>query len=129
MSNNTLAYNAYTQNHLGVTSTEKLIEMLYEGLLKFCALAKKAIEKEDVEEKAKYINKAINIFVELINDLDYEKGGDIAHYLSGLYTHQIKLLSLANINNSTQEIDTVINVVKVLLETWREETKIGAMAK
>ncbi len=122
------AFDAYNQNHLSVTSPEKLIEMLYEGILKFAALAKRAIENENMEDKSKYINKTVNIFIELINDLDFEKGGDMAHYLSGLYTHQIKLLSLANINNSTKEIDTVINVVKVLLETWREETKTGAVA-
>lgn len=128
MTKNKFAFDAYNQNHLGATSPEKLIEMLYEGILKFAALAKRAIENEDMEAKSKYINKTVNIFIELINDLDFEKGGDIAHYLSGLYTHQIKLLSLANINNSTKEIDTVINVVKVLLETWREETKKGAVA-
>ena len=128
MNKNRFAFDAYNQNHLGVNSPEKLIEMLYEGILKFAALAKRAIENENMEEKSKYINKTINIFIELINNLDFEKGGDIAHYLSGLYTHQIKLLSLANINNSTKEIDTVINVVKVLLETWREETKTGAVA-
>ncbi len=128
MSINRSAFKAYNQNYLSTQSPEKLIEMLYEGILKFSSLAKKAIEHEDLENKAKYINKTIDIFIELINDLDYEKGGDIAHYLSGLYTHQIKLLSLANLNNSTKEIDTVINVVKVLLETWREEIKTSEMA-
>ncbi len=128
MSINKSAFEAYNQNYLSTQSPEKLIEMLYEGILKFSSLAKKAIEKEDLENKAKYINKTIDIFIELINDLDYEKGGDIAHYLSGLYTHQIKLLSLANLNNSTKEIDTVINVVKVLLETWREEIQTSEVA-
>ncbi len=128
MSNN-LAYMAYNQNHLGVTSPEKLIEMLYEGILRFTSLAKKAIENENYEDKAKWINKSVNIFIELINDLDYEKGGDVAHYLSGLYTHQIKLLSTANINNSTKELDEVIKVTKVLLETWREETGLGSVDK
>ncbi len=127
MSNN-LAYAAYNQNHLGVTSPEKLIEMLYEGILRFTSLAKKAIENEDHEAKAKWINKSVNIFVELINDLNYD-GGEIAHYLSGLYTHQIKLLSTANLNNSTKELDEVIKVTKVLLETWREETGLGSMDK
>ena len=126
MSNN-LAYAAYNQNHLGTTSPQKLVEMLYEGILRFSSQAKKAIENRDLEAKSKWINKSVNIFVELINQLNYD-GGEVAHYLSGLYTHQIKLLSIANLNDSTKEIDTVINVTKGLLEAWREETKQGAVA-
>ena len=126
MSNN-LAYAAYNQNHLGTTSPQKLVEMLYEGILRFSSQAKKAIENRDLEAKSKWINKSVNIFVELINQLNYD-GGEVAHYLSGLYTHQIKLLSIANLNDSTKEIDTVINVTKGLLEAWREEIKQGAVA-
>ena len=39
------AYNIYAQNNLGVESSEKLIEMLYEGILRFNAQAKKALSK------------------------------------------------------------------------------------
>ncbi|MBJ6739677.1 flagellar protein FliS, partial [Campylobacter jejuni] len=37
---NNLAYNAYSQNQAGIESPQKLIEMLYEGILRFCARAK-----------------------------------------------------------------------------------------
>lgn len=32
---NSLAYNAYSQNQVGIESPQKLIEMLYEGILRF----------------------------------------------------------------------------------------------
>jgi len=35
-----------------------------------------------------------------LNSLNYS-GGDVAHYLSGLYTRQLQLLALANMDNST----------------------------
>ena len=44
----------------------------------------------------------------------------MATYLTGLYTHQIKLLTQANVANDTAKIDIVINVAKGLLEAWRE---------
>ncbi|WP_300806628.1 flagellar export chaperone FliS, partial [Helicobacter sp. UBA3407] len=75
---------------------------------------------EDIEKKIYYINKTTDIFTELLNILDYEKGGEVAVYLTGLYTHQIKLLTQANVANDTTKIDTVINVAKGLLEAWRE---------
>jgi flagellar protein FliS len=115
------AYQAYSQNHTAVETPEKLIEMLYEGLLKFTSLAKRSIEEGDYESKAKWINKSVDIFIELISSLSND-GTEMTAYLSGLYMHQIKTLNKANIQNSTAELDTIIHVVKVLLETWKEET-------
>ncbi len=120
------AMSAYAQNHTAVTSPEKLIEMLYEGLLKFTTLAKKSIEKKDFEAKAKWINRSNDIFIELLDSLSDDKT-EMTAYLAGLYMHQIKSLNEANMKNSTKELDTIIHVVKVLLETWREETGVGAM--
>ena len=46
--------------------------------------------------------------------------GQVAHYLTGLYTHQIKLLTQANMENNKEKIDIVIKVVKGLPEAWKE---------
>lgn len=117
---NNLAYNAYSQNQAGIESPQKLIEMLYEGILCFCARAKVAIRNEDIEQRVYFVKRTTAIFIELINTLDYEKGGEVAHYLSGLYTREIQLLSLANLENNEDRINEVINVTKGLLEAWRE---------
>ena len=78
------------------------------------------MEAGDIEKKVYFINRTTDIFTELLNTLDYERGGDVATYLTGLYMHQIKLLTQANVTNDTQKIDIVINVAKGLLEAWRE---------
>ncbi|EFP3375513.1 flagellar export chaperone FliS [Campylobacter jejuni] len=117
---NNLAYNAYSQNQVGIESPQKLIEMLYEGILLFCARAKVAIRNEDIEQRVYFVKRTTAIFIELINTLNYEKGGEVAHYLSGLYTREIQLLSLANLENNEDRINEVINVTKGLLEAWRE---------
>ena len=114
-----LAYNEYTQNNISIESKEKLIEMLYEGILRFNFQAKKAINEKDYEKKSYWINRSVDIFVELINSLNFN-GGDVAQYLSGLYSYQIQLLSSANAKNSIEDLDTVNKVVKGLLEAWRE---------
>ncbi len=122
----TEAYQAYNQNHTAIATPEKLIEMLYEGILKFTSLAKRAIEKNDIEKKTKYINRSIDIFVELISSLrETKEGGTIVPYLRGLYQHQITLLSQANLENSTKELDTVLHVASTLLEAWREEVYVA----
>ncbi|NPA54853.1 MAG: flagellar export chaperone FliS [Epsilonproteobacteria bacterium] len=115
------AVSSYNQNNINIETPEKLIEMLYEGALRFTSFAKKSIEKDDIEKKVYWINRVINIFAELLASLDLEKGGDIALYLSGLYEQQIKFLIEANVNNDTEKLDIVIKVLKGLLEAWKEQ--------
>ena len=116
------AYSASGQFSFGgIESPTKLIEMLYDGILRFIFRTKKAIEAGDVEKKVLYINKANAIFVELLNSLDYSQG-DVAHYLSGLYARQMQLLVLANLNDDVNALNEITNVVKQLSEAWREVT-------
>ena len=119
-----LAYNTYAQNNVGVESSEKLIEMLFEGILRFNVQAKHAIKNEDIEKKTYWINRSTAIFTELINTLDFNQG-DISHYLNGLYSYQIQQLALANAQNSCEKIDEVNQVVKGMLEAWREENGLA----
>ncbi len=119
------ALESYNQMNLSVEKPEKLILMLYEGALRFAHFAKKAIREGDIEKKVHYIVKVANIFIELINCLDYEKGGQVAYYLNGLYTHQLKLLTKANAENKEEYIDDVIRVLKGLIEAWKEETGLN----
>lgn len=120
MTNASAAFNSYQQNSVAVESSARLVEMLYEGILRFASMAKRCIDADDIEKKIYYINRVTDIFVELLNSIDYERGGQVSHYLTGLYTYQIKLLTQANIENDKDKIDTVIRVVKGLLEAWRE---------
>ena len=115
----------YNQLNLNIDNPAKLILMLYEGALRFAHFAKKAINEGDIEKKVKFINKTSDIFLELINSLDFEKGGQIAYYLNGLYAYQIELLAKANLENNAAYIDQIIHVLKELIEAWKEETGVS----
>lgn len=117
-----LAYSTYSQNNVAIESPEKLIKMLYEGILRFASQARKAIEDQDIEKRTYWINRTSAIFAELIHSLNYD-GGQIAYYLRGLYTYQLQLLSEANLKNDTTKLDQVINVARGLLEAWKDETE------
>ncbi len=125
MTYNSKVVNHYNNLNLNINDPYKLILILYEGALRFANFAKKAIKENDIEKKAKYINKTIAIFEELINSLDFEKGGQIAYYLNGLYAYQMELLTKANAENNAEYIDQVIHVIKELIEAWREETGVN----
>lgn len=119
-----LAHSIYTQNNVGVESPAKLIEMLYEGVLRFNAQAKKAIKDGDVEKRVYWINRSIAIITELIAILDMSQGR-VSEYLNGLYNYQLQLLSMGAIQNDTAKVDEVSNVFKGLLDAWRDTTNVA----
>lgn len=119
-----VAHNIYAQNNVGIESPAKLIEMLYEGVLRFNAQAKKAIKDGDIEKKVYWINRSVAIITELISVLDM-KQGRVAKYLEGLYGYEIQLLTMANVHNDIAKLDEVSNVFKGLLEAWRETTNVA----
>lgn len=119
-----VAHNIYTQNNVGIESPMKLVEMLYEGVLRFNAQAKKAIKDSNVEKRVYWVNRSVAIVTELINMLDKSQG-NVGEYLDGLYRYQISLLTYANINNDEGKIDEVTTVFKALLEAWREQTNVA----
>lgn len=124
MYNNNLAYNTYAQNNIGVESPEKLVQMLYEGVLRFNMQAKRSINDADIERRTYWINRSNAVISELINVLDYSQG-DVALYLAGLYQRQLVLLLEANIHNDSAKLDEVNQVMKGLLEAWRESTNVA----
>lgn len=119
-----MAYQTYAQNNVAVESPAKLIEMLYEGVLRFNNQAKKAMEDGDIEKRVYWTNRSIAIVTELISILDYSHG-DIAHYLEGLYNYQIELLTDAGAENDASKLDECTHVFQELLAAWRETTNVG----
>lgn len=112
-------HNIYAQNDVAVESPLKLIEMLYEGVLRFNAQTKKAIKDMNIEKKIYWTNRSIAVITELISILDKSEG-DIGDYLEGLYNYQIHLLSEASLHSDIEKIDEVSHVFKGLIEAWRE---------
>jgi flagellar protein FliS len=121
----TSAYNVYTENNIGIESPQKLIEMLYEGVLRFNAQAKKAIKDGDIEKRVYWTNRSIAIITELMAMLDMDQKGTISRYLEGLYKYEIKLLTDAGLHNDVSKLDECTKVFKGLLEAWRETTHVA----
>lgn len=120
--NKTSPYNTYTQNNISIESPQKLIEVLYEGILRFNMQGKRAISANDIEKRTYWINRSAAILMELLNSLSFENEGTTSKYLHGLYIQQLKLLAEANNENSIEKIDQVNTVMKSLLEAWRNTT-------
>jgi len=117
------AHSIYAQNNVGIESPEKLISMLYEGVLRFNAQAKKAVKDKDVEKRVYWTNRSVAIITELINTLDMSQG-QISQYLGNLYDYEIKLLGEASAESSIEKFDEVNNVFRELNAAWKETTNV-----
>ncbi len=118
------AHNIYAQNNIGIESPQKLIEMLYEGILRFNAQAKKAIKDKNIEKRVYFVNRSVAILTELVATLDKSQG-EISLYLEGLYNYEIQLLTAAGVESNLDKIDEVSKVFKVLLEVWRDTIDVA----
>ena len=101
-------------------SPHKLIALLFEACHDNLAIAKGAIQRKEIKQKADAIKKAMDIIVRLQASLDFEKGGQVATKLDDLYTFCTNHLALANVTNDTAKIDEVYRVIAELKQGWSE---------
>ncbi len=117
MNLNAQAYDQYKRSSVE-TAPEKLITMLYEGLLKNIKHARKFIENKDINQAHREIINGQEILVELMASLnmDYE----ISKPMFLLYEYLHHQMVQANVKKDTQILNEVENFVIELRDTWQE---------
>lgn len=113
-------YSKYQRTQVTTASNEKILLMLYEGAIRFCRHAHKAMSENNIAEKGKFISKATAILSELMATLDFKIGGQLAVDLENLYVFMIDTLIDANIKNDTKGIETVEQLLKTLYTAWKD---------
>lgn len=113
-----------TQTSITDADPHKLIQLLYNGALERINMAKARMQAKDYAGKGKLIGKAIEIIGGLRSFLDFEKGGDLAARLEGLYDYMERTLLEASAKNDMAKLDEVANLLRSVKEGWdgiREE--------
>ena len=113
-----------TQTSITDADPHRLIQLLYNGALERINMAKARMQAKDFEGKGKLISKAIEIIGGLRGFLDFEKGGDLAVQLEGLYDYMERTLFEANRHNDVQKLEEVANLLRSIKDGWdgiREE--------
>jgi flagellar secretion chaperone FliS len=106
--------------HGGVAAADphKLIVMLMDGALERIATARGCMERKDMMEKTRLLNRAVSIVGELRNSLDMKSGGQIAANLGELYDYMSRTLLKANVDNSTKQLDEVSQLLHQIRGAW-----------
>ncbi|SEF99451.1 flagellar protein FliS [Caloramator fervidus] len=120
---NSSAVNVYQQNSVFTASKEKLLLMLYDGLVRFIKLAIAGIEEKDIKKAHENFVKAQNIILEFMATLNMEVGGEIAKSLMLLYDYMYRRLVEANVKKDKQIAEEVLGFAVELKETFEEAYK------
>ena len=112
------AENQYLKTQVTTVDNLRLVVLLYEGAIKFLLKAQEGIQEKDVAKRHNQIGRALDIIMELKNALNFSQGGEIAKSLNALYLFMQNHLTTANIQNDTQKVQEVINILSSLKEAW-----------
>ncbi|HHW68406.1 MAG: flagellar secretion chaperone FliS [Epulopiscium sp.] len=117
------AYQIYKNNSILTASPQELTLMLYDGALKFCNQAIKAIEAGNKSEAHRCIVRTEDIIEEFQASLD--KKYPISKELGALYDYIYRRLVEANIKKDKVILEEVYGLIKELRDTWKEAMKLA----
>lgn len=111
--------NPYLAQSVEAASPVKLVELLYDGFLRFSRGAIESISGGDVEAAHNNLLRCYAIVAELQATLDPERGGSIARDLERCYDFVLAQLREADITKQSSHIHNCIRVIEPLADAWR----------
>jgi flagellar protein FliS len=114
------AHSTYQTVQITTTDRGRLLLMMYEGAIKFLKQSKAGLEEKDIAKFCRFLSKGQAIIAELMNTLDFEKGGTIARDLDRLYDFMMFYLSEANLYRDGERITKVIGLIETIYSAYRE---------
>ena len=111
--------NPYLRTKVLTASSEELRLMLFDGALRFCLQAKKAIEEKDFEASYDNIKKAQKIVLELSSSLNHDVEPEVTEKMESLYNFMYRRLIEVNMSRDVEIIDEVMQLIKFERETWQ----------
>ncbi len=124
--NNLGSYQNTMKERILDTRHETLMVMLYDGMVTRVKQAKERFEsKQDVKAKESVIQ-TMRIADALMDNINFDEGGDTAHMLEKLYFYIITELGEANRGKEPiTHLNQALKVLEILLDAWKQlESKV-----
>jgi flagellar protein FliS len=109
----------YRQTSVETADRGQLIIMVYDHCIKWCGIAREALENGHLARKAEAYHKVAAGLNELMASLDMEKGGEVAKNLWKLYDFYNFHLYEGNKNNIAKNFVEVQEMMGQLREAWQ----------
>jgi len=110
----------YRQASVETADRGQLIIIIYDHCIKWCGIAKEALEAGQLARKAEACHKVEAGISELMTSLDMEKGGDVAKNLWRLYDFYSHHIHEGNTKNIAQNFTEVGDMMGQLREAWQK---------
>ena len=114
---------AYQNNKIKTASPAELTLMLYDGAIKFCNVAKEAIDENDINKANNNIIKAEKIISYLRSTLDFKYS--VAQDFNNVYSYLYDRLIQANLRKDKDILDQVLKHLREMRDTWKTVMKSG----
>ena len=111
-------YAAYANSKIMTASPAELTLMLYEGAIKFCNIAIRAVEEKDVPKAHENIMKVENIISEFQATLNHKY--PVAKDFDEVYTYLKRRLLEANLKKDKEILEEVLKHLRTMRDTWKE---------
>jgi flagellar protein FliS len=111
---------AYREVQVHGADRRWLVVLLLQGLVKFLARARTAMQERNHETKASALNRAEAILGELVCSLDEEKVPDFARSLRALYAHLQRELVEVDLQDDQERLAYVTEIAEKLRDAWEE---------
>src|SRR5687767_4426526 len=111
---------AYRRTEVMTSNKETILLMLYAGAIRSLKKAIEAGEANDFATAGPHIMKVQEIVTELCATLNFEKGGELAHTLQGLYLFILQRLVTANIERKVEPLHASLKILSNLNEAWEQ---------
>lgn len=115
------AYAQYNNNKVMTASPAELTLMLYEGAIKFCNIATKAIEEKDIQKAHTNIIKVQRIVDYLRQTLDMNYA--VAQDFENIYSYLSERLIEANIKKDKEILGEINEHLHSVRDNWKEVMK------
>ena len=102
-------------------SPAELTLMLYDGAIKFCNIAIRAIEEKDIEKAHNNIVKVENIIDEFRATLNHKY--PVAKEFDNVYAYLSRRLLEANMKKDKDILEEVLKHLRTMRDTWKEVMK------
>ncbi len=115
-------YAAYANSKIMTASPAELTLMLYEGAIKFCNIAIRGIEENDIQKAHTNIVKVENIISEFQATLNHKY--PIAKDFDEVYKYLKERLVEANVKKEKEILEEVLEHLRTMRDTWKEVMRL-----
>lgn len=109
---------AYRKTMVTTAEPVELVRLLVDSALRYTTQAQDSLKTGQIRQKCEDLARAGQIVTELMNCLDFRRGGEIALTLESLYVFILQKITDANLTNDPAQLDGVIKVLADLSSAW-----------